>query len=104
MFKRKKEKKPGYEVKTLGSMIIERVQLPHSLVKVDGSKYEILMWDYRLRIDNGPILFERAYAIGTPKSLVEMQRHLTNYVSVDNAFEAEILFYQDMVDNAFRRC
>lgn len=95
MFKRK-QKEPGYEVANLGSLIIERVQLPHSLTTVDGTEYKILTWTFALRVDDGPQFFERTYRMGDEPSIKAMEPMLGKGEIVDSELEAKYLFYRDL--------
>src|SRR5687768_7818549 len=101
MFRKKKTKEPGYEVKNLGALIIERTQMPHSLTEEDGSYYKVLTWIIELRVDNGPVLMERRYVIGKREDIDKLQPFMRPWVEVQSDFQAEHLFYRDLY-NAWR--
>lgn len=94
LFKRKPQE-PEYEVKTLGNLIIERVQVPQTLTQQDGSKYTALAVDFRYRVEDGPILFERSYLIGEPVALKKISDILRPHIEVKDEYEAEWKFWQD---------
>lgn len=97
MFRRKKND-CQYKVESLGPLIVEKVQMPHSLEEVDGSKYEILQWIFRLRLDDGPVFMERVYGAGEKESIEKMKNYLNPYVEVDSETQALYLFYDALRD------
>lgn len=96
MFKRK-EKKQGYKVETVGNLIVEKVQLPHTLVEADGSEYNIVTWTYTLKIDNGRELVKGRYGTGSEESLKKMNgTYITPFIEVRSEYDALLKFYDKL--------
>lgn len=98
MFRRRKEKQPGFEISKVGNVIIERVQTVDTLHELDGSKYQIIHWTLNLRVEDGPVLYEKSFATGTPEALEKLQRRLRPYTSVRDEYEARQLFYRGLYE------
>lgn len=97
MFRRKRPADDDrYQHVTLGNMIVERVQLPHTLVTVDKDEYHAMTWRYSLRIENGPVLFERNYVKASDAAIEAFGQMLKECERVDERFIAEMHFYQDL--------
>lgn len=97
MFKRKKiPDERQYKIDNLGALIVERVQMPHSLTELDGSYYEITTWNLYLRVENGPILFERGYVMGDEAALDAMKWLVKSDTVVKNDMHATFEFYKEL--------
>lgn len=95
MFRRKKEDPRAYKSDVIGKLVVERVQMPHSLTE-HGGYWEVISWVIRLRVDTGPILMERDYICGDDESIAKMTEHLRPvFVRVEDEWEALLYFYQD---------
>lgn len=94
MFRRKKNPERQYKVESVGNLIIEKVQMPHSLIDADGTRYEIVCWVVRLRVQGDAILIERSYAKGKPEAIEKMR----NYIQFDGVVE-----YESEAVNKFNR-
>lgn len=80
----------------MGALIIERSQLPHSYTKLDGTRYEVLTWNIRLRVERGPILFERYYVAGDDESVRVMRDMVVLGKQVEHDSEATWTFYEEL--------
>lgn len=88
-----KKKTDGYHVENLGGIVIQKVQLPHVYTDLSGKEYRVMTWNFRLRIEDGPVLFSRIYGKGTPEDVHVMKTMLVPFISVDNEMEAKHEFY-----------
>jgi hypothetical protein len=73
-FFKKRDSERRYLKEVIGPIIVERVQMPHSLREQDGSEYECMTYTMSLRVDDGRVLAERRYIIGEPEALAKFRR------------------------------
>lgn len=98
VFRRKKvDPERRYKVETVGNLIIEKTQLPHSLTELDGTRYEIVTWTVKLRVDGGAILLERTYAKGEPEAIEKMRSVIRFDDVVEYEEDAVHKFYRDIL-------
>lgn len=95
-FYKKPRLESRYNVEKVGSLIVEKTQLPHALIEPDGTRYEIITWIIRLRVENGQIFIERRYAQGSQASLDAMRKIVNPYTDVSSESSALTLFYEEL--------
>jgi hypothetical protein len=94
---RRKEKKPGYKVENYGNLIIECVQMPHSMVELDKTEYQVVTWTFRFRIEDSRILFEKDYIWGGTEDVAKITDWLkSDYTRVSSKFQAHLLFLDEL--------
>jgi hypothetical protein len=97
-FRRRQKDERKFKIETLGSLIIEKTQSPNSLHTIDGSVYEHMTYTFRLRVSDGPILFERYYVVGEREHLDAMREYgIARFAEeAENDYIALNLFYTDL--------
>lgn len=88
---RRKPKEGGYKNQKIGNLVVEFVQLPHS---IHGTDYKILNYTYRLCVEDGPCLFERSYSHGSDESMAALAGTIRMSARVEGEWHARELFYR----------
>jgi len=91
----RKKKGPVFKIDWLGSVGIERVQMPHSLLS-GGHRYQVVAYTFRFGFKDGPTFFERRYISGDPESITKMKSYIKQGELVDSEYDAKWRFWEEL--------
>jgi hypothetical protein len=95
MFRRKKvSDERQYKHEEIPAFILEYVQLPHSYHELDGTVHELMTYTHTLRINGGPLVFQRNYVAGSDKAISMIRGVARNDIRVEDAWDAKWEFNQ----------